>query len=184
MHLIQSIENLDIAIDTTKSFRDQVENAVSLQQNLRIQSELYTLERELMCVKRRSESLHQRFQNEINLVNSSPSPLASRVYWLGWRYQAFNIVAQNDSRIVVKMGEHSRIESSNMTTIAIVGLLFLPGTFISVCLSYSYPCIMRCRSLWLSGWYMDRACSGWIFLISVLRTRAGQYQRSFGSTAW
>ena len=80
MHLIQSIENLDIAIDTTKSFRDQVENAVSLQQNLRIQSELYTLERELMCVKRRSESLHQRFQNEINLVNSSPSPLASRVY--------------------------------------------------------------------------------------------------------
>jgi predicted nucleic acid-binding Zn-ribbon protein len=72
MHLIQSIENLDIAIDTTNSFRDQVEKTENQQQNLRIQSELYTLEREFMCIRRRSESLNQRFQNEINLVNSSP----------------------------------------------------------------------------------------------------------------
>jgi hypothetical protein len=45
-------------------------------------------------------------------------------------------VAQKDSRVVVKMGEISRIEGSNMTTIAIVGLLFLPGTFVSVCASH------------------------------------------------
>lgn len=47
--------------------------------------------------------------------------------------QAFNIVAQYESGIAVGIGEATRVDSAAMKTISLLGLIFLPGTFICVC---------------------------------------------------
>jgi Mg2+ and Co2+ transporter CorA len=51
----------------------------------------------------------------------------------GWLMiiQAFNLVAQRDSQIIVRMSEESRQDNNNVRSIAVVGLLYLPGTFVS-----------------------------------------------------
>ena len=41
------------------------------------------------------------------------------------------MVAQRDSKVMVMMGEGARQDSKNMKLIAIVGLIYLPGTFVS-----------------------------------------------------
>ncbi|KAF2687093.1 hypothetical protein K458DRAFT_415362 [Lentithecium fluviatile CBS 122367] len=112
-HAIHSNETLDVAIDTVerilKDFkkRSQTESDGSLD----FPNIVSALEKDLRSIKRRSESLQERLQNEINL--------------------AFNLVAQRDSRIMVRMGEQSRQDNNNMKSIAVVGLVYLPGTFVS-----------------------------------------------------
>ncbi|KAF1953583.1 hypothetical protein CC80DRAFT_595778 [Byssothecium circinans] len=61
--------------------------------------------------QRRPESLTELLQNEINLV--------------------FNLVAQRDSQVMRKLGELSHSDNNNMKSIAMVGLIYLPGTFVS-----------------------------------------------------
>ena len=46
--------------------------------------------------------------------------------------QAFNTVAQHDSRIAVQIGKATQVDSAAMKTISVLGLVFLPGTFICV----------------------------------------------------
>jgi hypothetical protein len=57
--------------------------------------------------------------------------------------QAFNLVAQIDSRITVRIGEATQADSATMKTISFLGLVFLPGTFICVC---AYPSLLLRRS--------------------------------------
>ena len=52
--------------------------------------------------------------------------------------QAFNIVAQHNSRTTVRIGEATQVDSAAMKTVSVLGLLFLPGTFISVSDGSSY----------------------------------------------
>ena len=66
----------------------------------------------LECLHLRSQALEKRLRNEIGL--------------------AFNVVAQHDSRIAVRIGEATQVDSAAMKTISVLGLIFLPGTFISV----------------------------------------------------
>ncbi|KAJ8063444.1 hypothetical protein OCU04_008661 [Sclerotinia nivalis] len=66
----------------------------------------------------RSKALEDRLRNEINL--------------------AFNIVAQYDSRISVRLSKAMQMDSFSMRTIAVLGLLFLPGTFICAIFSTSF----------------------------------------------
>jgi hypothetical protein len=66
----------------------------------------------LRCLKLRSDTLRNRLNNEINL--------------------AFNVVAQHDSRTAVEIGQAAKDDSSSMKTIAVLTLVFLPGTAISV----------------------------------------------------
>lgn len=49
--------------------------------------------------------------------------------------EAFNTVAQYDSGIVVRIGKAAQKDSAAMKTIALLNLVFLPGTFIAVGLS-------------------------------------------------
>jgi Mg2+ and Co2+ transporter CorA len=46
--------------------------------------------------------------------------------------QASNLNAQNDSKIATQIAELSRTDGRVMKTISILGLVFLPGTFVSV----------------------------------------------------
>jgi hypothetical protein len=46
--------------------------------------------------------------------------------------QAFNTVAQHDSRITMDINKATQVDSQAMRTISFLGLFFLPGAFISV----------------------------------------------------
>jgi hypothetical protein len=55
--------------------------------------------------------------------------------------QAFSSVAQYDSRIGVRISKATQVDSAAMKTISVLGLVFLPGTFICVrSLSFSISC--------------------------------------------
>ncbi|PVI06065.1 hypothetical protein DM02DRAFT_34096 [Periconia macrospinosa] len=119
-HVDHSNETLDIAVDTVRCVRkssrvfDSSNPTQSLPRDerpLEFQDRLFGLEKELKGIKRRSESLAERLRNEINL--------------------AFSLVAQRDSRVMVEMGQDSKSDNKNMRSIAIVGLIYLPGTFMS-----------------------------------------------------
>ncbi|TVY52504.1 hypothetical protein LCER1_G006989, partial [Lachnellula cervina] len=73
----------------------------------------------LKCLNLRSKVLEERLRNEINLV-------------------AFNTVAQHDSRIAVLIAEATQVDSASMKTISILGLVFMPGTFICALFSTSF----------------------------------------------
>jgi hypothetical protein len=52
--------------------------------------------------------------------------------------QAFNLVAQYDSRSAVQISTNTATDSAAMKTISVLGLVFLPGTFICVCPSLPF----------------------------------------------
>ena len=47
--------------------------------------------------------------------------------------QMFNLVAQRDAKVSAQIGRATQYDSKTMRTIAILGLVFLPCTAISVC---------------------------------------------------
>jgi hypothetical protein len=51
------------------------------------------------------------------------------------RLQAYNMIAQRDSRTMTDLGNAARFDSRAMRTIAVVTMAFLPPTFLSVRLS-------------------------------------------------
>lgn len=53
--------------------------------------------------------------------------------------QAFNMIAQYDSKTMVRISEAVQNNSTAMKTIAVLTLTFLPATFISVW-KFSLPC--------------------------------------------
>lgn len=48
------------------------------------------------------------------------------------RIQAYNMIAQRDSRTMTELGNGARSDSRAMRTIAVVTMAFLPPTFLSV----------------------------------------------------
>jgi hypothetical protein len=48
------------------------------------------------------------------------------------RPQAYNMIAQRDSRTMTELGNAARFDSRAMRTIAVVTMAFLPPTFLSV----------------------------------------------------
>ncbi|CZT19440.1 uncharacterized protein RCC_05291 [Ramularia collo-cygni] len=72
----------------------------------------------LQCMNLRSKALEERLRNEINL--------------------AFHISAQADSLIAAKIAHAAQVDSSAMKTLSFLGLVFLPGTFISALFSMSF----------------------------------------------
>ena len=61
--------------------------------------------------------------------------------------QAFNIVAEYDSRISVRLSKAMQVDSFSMRTIAVLGLLFLPGTFI--CVGYHLARVGLTKANWI-----------------------------------
>lgn len=79
----------------------------------------------------RSVANSARIQNEITLVSRRPI-LRKGCSSL---HQAFNAAAQRDSMIQLKISLQSASEASSMRAIAVVTMIFLPATFVSVRLS-------------------------------------------------
>lgn len=90
----------------------------------------------LMCMLLRSKALNERLKNEINLVS-----ISQRFHRRGsdTSNKAINVVAQHDSHVSVRIGEATQVDSAAMKTISILGLTFLPGTFICVRIAHLQP---------------------------------------------
>lgn len=90
---------------------------------VRNEQELRFFAKEMHSLKTRSQSLSERMQNEIHLVGRIQYHLDCVLIL----QQAFNLVSQ-------RLGRNAQGDSAIMKTIAIVSLVYLPGTFVSVCL--------------------------------------------------
>ncbi|GAB7366326.1 hypothetical protein MBLNU230_g8126t1 [Neophaeotheca triangularis] len=72
----------------------------------------------LSCLLQRSKALEARLQNEMNL--------------------AFHTNAQHDSLVSSSIAEASKRDSNATKAISILGMVFLPGTFVSAIFSMSF----------------------------------------------
>lgn len=53
--------------------------------------------------------------------------------------KAFHVSSQRDSKIASQIAATSLVDSATMKSISILGMIFLPGTLISVCSHYNIP---------------------------------------------
>jgi len=102
--------------------------------NLRCQKTL------LECAHGRSSALTGRLQNEMNLVCES----FFERYEILMDSKAFHIGTERDSTIAAQMARAMQQDSTAMKTISVLGLVFLPGTFVSASLSRP-ACTRRLR---------------------------------------
>ncbi|KAG0160511.1 hypothetical protein PDIDSM_8041 [Penicillium digitatum] len=119
-HISHSKEILDVALETLDSIiyscsifdEDHPTPAARIEWHSKdIQRQFYFAGKSLRSTKLRCISLSERLQNEINL--------------------AFNIVSQRDNEISLQMAQHSLTDNTMMKTVAIVSMIYLPGTFVS-----------------------------------------------------
>ncbi|CAI7605846.1 unnamed protein product [Penicillium glandicola] len=120
-HISHSKEVLDVALETVDSMKyqysmldDQHPSPDSRVQwhSQDIERQFHFASKSLRSTKFRCVSLSERLQNEINL--------------------AFNIVAQRDNEISLQLAQRSFTDNTMMKTVAIVSMVYLPGTFVSV----------------------------------------------------
>jgi ABC-type multidrug transport system fused ATPase/permease subunit len=90
--------------------------------------------------------------------------------------QAFHTVAQYDSGTAVVIGKATQVDSAAMKTISVLGLAFLPGTFISV---GALSAFIGMYSLTLNPSRQYSAQASSIFLQGILSV--GQCPTSSGS---
>ncbi|MCJ1309542.1 hypothetical protein MMC25_003202 [Agyrium rufum] len=114
-HIIHSSETISTAQKTLKAmFRcyDTIRATALLdtQSSEEVKAQLEQQASLLTCLRLRSEAIEARLRNEINL--------------------AFNLVAQYDARSAVQISANTATDSAAMKTISVLGLVFLPGTFI------------------------------------------------------
>lgn len=132
-HTIHSSETLAIAVETMAGLVQ--EHEIFFEENSSLPTRSTTISRQtrrvfrsqvvlFKCLHLRSKALEERLRNEINLVVSYTP---NRKDYTD-DTQAFNTVAQHDSRITVDIGKATQIDSAAMRTISVLGLAFLPGT--------------------------------------------------------
>lgn len=149
-HIIHSTETLNVAIETVDGMIGQHEQfckdrllgstlqtvfSNQTRQDLNFQCKLFK------TLKSRSQALGDRLQNEINL--------------------AFNTVAQYDSGIVVRIGKAAQKDSAAMKTIALLNLVFLPGTFIAAVFGMGFFNFSQGDETQLPKWSMSKDI--WIY---------------------
>jgi uncharacterized heparinase superfamily protein len=141
-HAIHSSEMLAVAAETISNLVQENEiflnnNALPVASAPLSRQTMRTLRSHIALLRSlylRSKALEDRLRNEINLVC-----VAIRIETIiVMIQQAFNTVAQQDSRITVQIGRAAQIDSAAMKTISVLGLVFLPGTFICVRCSTFY----------------------------------------------
>lgn len=138
-HISHSKEILDVALETLDSIiyecsifdEDHPTPEARIQWHSKdIKRQFYFAGKSLRSTKLRCISLSERLQNEINLV-AIFQPI-SKVLVANVPQQAFNIVSQRDNEISLQMAQHSLTDNTMMKTVAIVSMIYLPGTFVSV----------------------------------------------------
>lgn len=119
-HIIHSSETITVAIETLNSMLKCYSHILHSSSAVEIdtQAELQQQASLLKCLQLRSQAVEARLRNEINL--------------------AFNLVAQYDSRSAVQISTNTATDSAAMKTISVLGLVFLPGTFICAIFSTTF----------------------------------------------
>ncbi|KAF2024463.1 hypothetical protein EK21DRAFT_46270, partial [Setomelanomma holmii] len=126
-HAIHCFETLSVTVATVEALQEQTVHlasknkqmsepdvGVSLQLRARMDLQVRMLRNLLL----RSQSNKERLQNEIAL--------------------AYNVIAQQDSQVMKRLGEAARLDSGAMRTIAVVTMAFLPPIFVSAIFSMSF----------------------------------------------
>lgn len=116
-HVMHASEVSEIALNVIDSILQKVSTfnttpAAQSATHMNIAADIRRHRSILQCINRRSQALEERLRNEINL--------------------AFHIASEHDSLIQAQIAHAANIDSRAMKTISILGMVFLPGTFISV----------------------------------------------------
>lgn len=128
-HLIHNKETLEVAVDTIHSIMhhhsqfndrnkpiDATETADHDRENpqkvyISIQDNLFISEKDIQAIKARALTLDERLRNEINL--------------------AYHVVTQNSTQVSIDLAKIARRDNATMKALALIGVFYLPGTFIS-----------------------------------------------------
>jgi len=147
-HVIHSSETLAIAGLAMHSISNQhasfVQNYTSATNKPALRKVQQTLEYQqtlFQSLKLRSDALGDRLRNEINLV--------------------FNMVAQSNSLSTIAISKAAQSDSRAMRTIAILTLLFLPGTFISTLLAMPFFSVLTDSETGAERWSVSNKF--WIY---------------------
>ncbi|GIZ43079.1 hypothetical protein CKM354_000632000 [Cercospora kikuchii] len=121
-HVLHSSEALSTALNVVGSIIDELERDSRIHPRGAIANDPASLIRHqrsiLQFMHNRALALESRLNNEISL--------------------AFHITAQHTSLSSARISEAARVDSDATKTISILGLVFLPGTFISAIFSMSF----------------------------------------------
>jgi hypothetical protein len=126
---------MDEVIDQhdAQSLRNKTPSDHERNASQRVRNVLRYQRKYLQSVRLRGVAVNERLKNEINLVSSSSARRAP-LFLTQDQPQAFNMVAQYDSKVSVAIGISAREDGVAMKTVAFITLIFLPATAIAVCL--------------------------------------------------
>ncbi|GIZ49970.1 hypothetical protein CKM354_001298500 [Cercospora kikuchii] len=121
-HVLHSSEALSTALNVVGNIIDELERYQDIHSREAISTSPASVIRHqrsvLQSMHNRALALESRLNNEISL--------------------AFHITAQHTSLSSARISEAARVDSNATKTISILGLVFLPGTFISAIFSMSF----------------------------------------------
>lgn len=138
-HVLQSTETLAVAISVVDSMIEHLDGKPQSPgpEEARARGALVFGKSLLTCVHHRSRALEDRLRNEISLVCIStmqrdPKETVNVD-------QAFHINGQSDTLLARDIARMAQRDGSTMKGIAVLGMMFLPGTFVSVRSTSSCP---------------------------------------------
>jgi hypothetical protein len=135
-HLIHGTEMLTTALSVVECMMNECEvtgSGSDSQASSACRRELHFVMSVMKALLHRSSALEKRMENEIALVSISRHAFSTARYdgQLSEK-QAFHTNAQHDTSIASQIALTSQRDGQTTKGISILGMLFLPGTYISV----------------------------------------------------
>lgn len=103
-----------------------------------IQEKLYISDKDMEAKKARASSLNERLHNEINLVSISFQLVMNSFKVVNFfanddiiALKAYHVVTQKSNQLSINLASIARRDNATMKALALIGVLYLPGTFIS-----------------------------------------------------
>ena len=138
-HLIHCSEMLTTALSVIEDIIKECESGLQGSHNvdfLTTRRDLHFVVSTLKGFLHRSRTLEGRMQNEINLISHMERcNIQFSDFWgnnCSWERQAFHTNAQRDTVTANRIAEAAQRDGQITKGISILGMLFLPGTFVSV----------------------------------------------------
>ena len=102
-----------------------------------VDMEFHYIARKFRASKARADALVARNQNEIALVCGQSFGFQSLAWspytqFIDDKLQGYNMVAQHDAQITMRMNRYALADSKSIKTIAILTFVFLPSTAVAV----------------------------------------------------
>jgi len=103
-----------------------------------LKDSLTYLRRSIQSQKNWLLSYKNRKDTAMNLVSSERRAAMKKCSWLTQLKQVYNLVTQQDSETNTVIAREMKYDSSSMRTIAILTMIFLPGSYVSALFSMSF----------------------------------------------